>query len=81
MSKKLFVDLGLSEETLRTLEKKGFEEPTPIQEKTIPALLKGEKDLIGQAQTKTKKTREFQPSFLHSLRVSVPKIWEYARKS
>ncbi|MBI1912780.1 MAG: DEAD/DEAH box helicase [Deltaproteobacteria bacterium] len=36
----------------------GFEEPTPIQEKTIPVLLSG-KDVIGQAQTGTGKTAAF----------------------
>ncbi|BBE30270.1 RNA helicase [Tepiditoga spiralis] len=54
-----FEDLGLSETTLKALKKKGFEEPTPIQEKTIPVLLKGEVDLIGQAQTGTGKTAAF----------------------
>ncbi|TVL99608.1 MAG: RNA helicase [Candidatus Brocadia sp. WS118] len=51
--------LGLSENTLLALEKKGFEEPTPIQQKTIPILLKGEVDIIGQAQTGTGKTAAF----------------------
>ncbi|MBI5598980.1 MAG: DEAD/DEAH box helicase, partial [Deltaproteobacteria bacterium] len=36
----------------------GFEVPTPIQEKTIPALLTG-RDVIGQAQTGTGKTAAF----------------------
>ena len=34
-----FRDLGLSETMLNSLHKKGFEEPTPIQAKTIPFLL------------------------------------------
>ncbi|BBO17659.1 ATP-dependent RNA helicase [Candidatus Brocadia pituitae] len=54
-----FRTLGLSENTLQALEKKGFEEPTPIQQKTIPILLKGEVDIIGQAQTGTGKTAAF----------------------
>ncbi|VAX35371.1 DEAD-box ATP-dependent RNA helicase DeaD (= CshA) [hydrothermal vent metagenome] len=56
---KSFADLGLSDETLKTLKHKGFEEPTPIQEKTIPAILTGNKDIIGQAQTGTGKTAAF----------------------
>ena len=36
-----FRKLGLSEQVLSTLEKKGFEVPTPIQKKTIPAILNG----------------------------------------
>lgn len=54
-----FENLGLSENTLKALAKKGFEEPSPIQEQTIPILLKGEKDIIGQAQTGTGKTAAF----------------------
>ncbi|MDD4202590.1 MAG: DEAD/DEAH box helicase [Candidatus Omnitrophica bacterium] len=54
-----FNQLGLSEEVLAVLEKKGFETPTPIQEKTIPAILLGVKDVVGQAQTGTGKTAAF----------------------
>lgn len=54
-----FEELGLSKETLSALKKKGFEEPTPIQEKTIPILMKEDKDVIGQAQTGTGKTAAF----------------------
>lgn len=56
---KKFKLMGLSENVLNSLEKKGFEEPTPIQEQTIPRLLEGEKDLVGQAQTGTGKTAAF----------------------
>ncbi len=54
-----FRDLGLSEMMLNSLHKKGFEEPTPIQAKTIPFLLANKKDLIGKAQTGTGKTGAF----------------------
>jgi len=54
-----FKDLGLSEIMLASLTKKGFEEPTPIQAKTIPFLLGNTKDLIGKAQTGTGKTAAF----------------------
>ncbi|AKB38283.1 Cold-shock DEAD-box protein A [Methanosarcina siciliae C2J] len=54
-----FKALGLSDSTLEALKKKGFEEPTPIQEKVIPLFLKGESDIIGQAQTGTGKTTAF----------------------
>ena len=54
-----FRSLGLSEITLDALRAKGFEEPSPIQAKTIPLLISGEKDLIGQAQTGTGKTAAF----------------------
>lgn len=54
-----FSQLGLSEKTLQALEKKGFEEPTKIQEQCIPLLLKDQVDVIGQAQTGTGKTAAF----------------------
>ncbi len=54
-----FSDLGLSAETLKVLETKGFELPTPIQAKTIPLILSDSKDMIGQAQTGTGKTAAF----------------------
>lgn len=54
-----FKELGLSDEILKALKKKGFEEPTPIQALTIPVLLAGETDMVGQAQTGTGKTAAF----------------------
>ena len=54
-----FKALGLSEETLAALEKKGFTKPSPIQELTIPLLLNGEKDIVGHAQTGSGKTAAF----------------------
>jgi len=54
-----FRELGLSETMLESLRKKGFEEPTAIQAKTIPFLISSTKDLIGKAQTGTGKTGAF----------------------
>ena len=53
-----FSELGLSEPILEALTHLGYEEPTPIQEQAIPALLDG-RDVIGQAQTGTGKTAAF----------------------
>ena len=53
-----FAELGLSDELLEALKHLGYEQPTPIQEQTIPALLGG-RDVIGQAQTGTGKTAAF----------------------
>ncbi len=53
-----FEELGLSEPLLEALTHLGYEQPTPIQEATIPALLEG-RDVIGQAQTGTGKTAAF----------------------
>lgn len=54
-----FENLGLSEMTLKVLKQKGFEEPTPIQIKIIPAIFEGDKNIVGQAQTGTGKTAAF----------------------
>jgi len=58
-SKKTFSELGLSEKTLDAINKKGFEEPTAIQELTIPVMLKNDTNIIAQAQTGTGKTAAF----------------------
>src|SRR5919107_1307878 len=55
----LFSELGLNEKLLKGVEDLGFTEPTSIQEKAIPVLLSGTKDLIGLAQTGTGKTAAF----------------------
>ncbi|NPA51379.1 MAG: DEAD/DEAH box helicase [Aquificae bacterium] len=56
--KKRFKDLGISKQTLDSLEKIGYIHPTKIQEKAIPEVLSG-KDIVAQAQTGTGKTASF----------------------
>ncbi|MFH1878348.1 MAG: DEAD/DEAH box helicase [Candidatus Omnitrophota bacterium] len=63
-----FEQLGLSENTLSALRKKGFEEPTQIQEQVIPLLLRNEVDIIGQAQTGTGKTAAFGLPLIENLK-------------
>jgi ATP-dependent RNA helicase DeaD len=53
-----FAALGLTDAILKTLERVGYEVPTPIQARTIPPLLEG-RDVLGQAQTGTGKTAAF----------------------
>jgi len=53
-----FAGLGLSAETLAVIADQGFEVPTPVQERTIPALLAG-RDVIAQAPTGTGKTAAY----------------------
>jgi len=61
-----FSDLGLAEPILRALDAKGYADPTPIQQQSIPALLQG-RDLLGIAQTGTGKTAAFALPSLHRL--------------
>ncbi|WP_048058095.1 DEAD/DEAH box helicase [Methanothermococcus okinawensis] len=63
-----FKELGLSENVINALEKKGFTSPTPIQKKAIPILLKGNLDIIGQAQTGTGKTAAFGIPMIETLK-------------
>ena len=53
-----FDDLGLSPEVLEAVKLAGYETPSPIQAKAIPALLQGA-NLLGTAQTGTGKTAAF----------------------
>lgn len=55
-----FSTLGLSEALIETIHQLGFEQPTPVQEKSIPILLENDPtDFIGLAQTGTGKTAAF----------------------
>src|SRR5688572_4088222 len=56
---KSFEALGLSKGLVESVQQIGFEIPTPIQEKAIPVLLKGNRDFVGLAQTGTGKTAAF----------------------
>ncbi len=53
-----FESFGLRSEVLNALKGLGYEEPTPIQRETIPALING-RDVLGQAATGTGKTAAF----------------------
>lgn len=53
-----FSELNISESTLRSVKRMGFEEATPIQEGTIQFAMAG-RDVLGQAQTGTGKTAAF----------------------
>jgi ATP-dependent RNA helicase DeaD len=61
-----FAELGLTPGLLTALAAVGYETPTAIQARTIPALLAG-RDLIGQAQTGTGKTAAFALPILQRL--------------
>lgn len=61
-----FKELGIIDPILKALEKKGYTQPTPIQEQAIPILLRG-KDLMGCAQTGTGKTAAFAIPIIQQL--------------
>ncbi|MGC6426504.1 MAG: DEAD/DEAH box helicase [Akkermansiaceae bacterium] len=53
-----FAELGLPDVLLESVQKMGFESPSPIQARTIPVALTGQ-DLIGLSQTGSGKTAAF----------------------
>jgi len=61
-----FKDLGIIEPILKALGAEGYTHPTPIQERSIPILLR-KKDLLGCAQTGTGKTAAFAIPILQQL--------------
>lgn len=61
-----FTNLGLCDEILQAIKDQGYETPTPIQAKAIPAVLSG-KDLLAGAQTGTGKTAGFTLPILQML--------------
>jgi ATP-dependent RNA helicase DeaD len=68
-----FSEFGLSPEVNQSLSNMGFEEATPIQERTIPVALEG-KDLIGQAHTGTGKTAAFGIPLVEKFPVTLAQI-------
>jgi ATP-dependent RNA helicase DeaD len=62
-----FTDFGLNPALLRAIKELGFENPMPIQEKTIPVLLEKDVDFVGLAQTGTGKTAAFGLPLLNKI--------------
>ena len=58
--------LGLSPALLKAISKKGYDQPSPIQEKAIPVILE-RKDVLASAQTGTGKTAGFTLPMLQIL--------------
>ncbi|UEG53919.1 DEAD/DEAH box helicase [Mucilaginibacter daejeonensis] len=54
-----FIELGIRHDIVNAITELGFENPTPIQEQSIPVLLTGSNDFVGLAQTGTGKTAAF----------------------
>jgi len=61
-----FASLGLSEALVRAVEAAGYTQPTPVQQRAIPAVLQG-RDLMVAAQTGTGKTGGFALPILERL--------------
>ncbi|MEP1230373.1 MAG: DEAD/DEAH box helicase [Litorimonas sp.] len=61
-----FTQLGLDDKILKALGHMGYEKPTPIQARAIPAAMQ-QRDVLGIAQTGTGKTGAFTLPTMHKL--------------
>ena len=61
-----FASLGLADSLIAAVAALGYEEPTPVQRETIPAMLEAV-DLVVQAETGTGKTAAFALPMLHRI--------------
>ncbi|MER1958058.1 MAG: DEAD/DEAH box helicase [Solibacillus sp.] len=68
-----FSELNISESTLRSIKRMGFEEATPIQEGTVTFAMAG-RDVLGQAQTGTGKTAAFGIPLIEKIDPKNPNI-------
>jgi ATP-dependent RNA helicase RhlE len=75
----IFKDLGLIAPILKAIDEEGYSNPTPIQEQSIPILLK-KKDLLGCAQTGTGKTAAFAIPILQHLQASHNENQKFRKK-
>jgi ATP-dependent RNA helicase RhlE len=67
MTEEPFRALGLNDTLLRAVDAMGWEEPTPIQEQSIPLALQG-RDIVGASQTGSGKTAAFVLPILQLMR-------------
>ena len=73
-----FSNLGLSDPILQAIADQGYNKPSPIQAKAIPAILKGG-DVMAAAQTGTGKTAGFTLPILQRLSTGKPASANQAR--
>ncbi|MFN8256926.1 MAG: DEAD/DEAH box helicase [Bacteroidales bacterium] len=69
-----FQETGLLPELLEAIQEMGFEKPTPIQEKVIPALIESKSDVVALAQTGTGKTAAFGLPILNQIDFGVKEV-------
>ena len=73
-----FTELGLSKPLQKAVAEQGYDTPSPIQAKAIPAVLTG-KDVMAAAQTGTGKTAGFTLPILERLSQGKPARFNAAR--
>ncbi len=66
-----FSSLGLSTPLLQAVSEQGYDQPSPVQQQAIPAIIEG-RDVMAAAQTGTGKTAGFTLPLLHRLMSGQP---------
>ena len=69
-----FTALGLAPHLIKAVEAAGFRTPTPIQEQAILAIIEGDQNIVGLAQTGTGKTAAYGLPLLQLVDFSKPRI-------
>ena len=69
-----FNEMGLCPEILQSISEQKYTQPTEIQSKAIPLLLKHPGDFVGQAQTGTGKTAAFLIPLLEKIKPEKKKV-------
>ena len=67
-------ELGVQHQYIKALKELGVVNPTEIQEKAIPILLKSKTDFIGLAQTGTGKTAAYGIPLLNTIDSALPLV-------
>lgn len=62
-----FSEIGVKSNYIQAINELGIIDPTPVQEKVIPFVLKNTSDIVVQAQTGTGKTAAFGLPLLHQI--------------
>ncbi|MEM6469751.1 MAG: DEAD/DEAH box helicase, partial [Planctomycetota bacterium] len=68
-----FHDLGLDPQIVQTVEARGYQTPTSVQERVIPSMLAG-RDVLAQSQTGSGKTAAFALPILSKLDVKPERV-------
>ncbi len=68
-----FEETGINPQIIKAVSELGFENPTPVQQLTIPYLLGKKKDLVAVAQTGTGKTAAFSLPILNQIDLEIGK--------
>eukprot|EP01064_Diplonema_japonicum_P003684 TRINITY_DN12386_c0_g1_i1.p1 TRINITY_DN12386_c0_g1~~TRINITY_DN12386_c0_g1_i1.p1 ORF type:complete len:879 (+),score=345.02 TRINITY_DN12386_c0_g1_i1:47-2638(+) len=74
---KMWEDMGVDPKLLAVLKEKKFQQPTPVQEKTLSTALGWKKDIVAAAETGSGKTLAFGLPVIQRIMKQEPVPWEH----